>query len=45
MGFLKIPITMSWAKITWHEKKKKEVERKIMTISNDNKWMIHILSF
>jgi len=47
MGMAKIPIRMSWAKITWHGKKKrkekKNEERKIMTIRKDNKWMILLL--
>ena len=38
MGMAKIPQTTSWAKITWHGKKKRK--RKMMTISKDNKWMV-----
>ena len=41
MGMTKIPQRTLRAKITWHGKKKeKEKERKIMTISKDNKWMV-----
>ena len=41
MVMAKIPSRTSWAKITWHGKKKrKEKKRKIMTISKDNKWMV-----
>ena len=45
MGMAKIPIRMSWAKITRHEKKKtkRKQRRKIMTIIKDNKWMILLL--
>ena len=44
MGMAKIPQRTSWAKITWHGKKKrkekrkkKKRKRKMMTISKDNK--------
>ena len=42
MGMAKIPQTTSWAKITWHGKKKRKrekikIKRKIKTISKDNK--------
>ena len=45
MGMVKIPIRTSWAKNTWLEKKKskRKKEKKIMTISKDNKWMILLL--
>ena len=41
MGMAKIHQRMSWAKITWHGKKKKRKRkiRKIMTINKDNKWV------
>ena len=35
MGMVKIPAMTSWAKVTWHRKKK----RKIKTISKDNKML------
>ena len=42
MGIVKIPQRTTWAKITWHGKKKRRRKRKriIMTISKNNKWMI-----
>ena len=45
MGMEKIFVRTSWAKITWHGKKKRKKKRKkkIMTISKDNKWMILLL--
>lgn len=36
MGMTKIPIRMSWEKVTWYGKK----EKKVKTISKDNKWLI-----
>ena len=33
MGMTKIPIRMSWEKVTWYGKK----EKKVKTISKDNK--------
>ena len=44
MGMAKIPTRMSWAKITWHRKKKREKKRKIKTISKDNKMVDFILA-
>ena len=44
MGKEKNPQRMSWAKITWHGKKKrKRKEKKVMTISKDNKWVVSSL--
>ena len=44
IGMAKIPIGMSWAKITWHGKRKrKRKKKKIMTISKYNKSTILLL--
>ena len=40
MGMAKIPTRKSWAKITWHGKKK----RKIKTISKDNKMLDSLIA-
>jgi len=38
MGMAKIPIRTSWAKITWHRKRKRKRKgKKIKTIRKDNK--------
>ena len=45
MGVAKIPKEMSWEKITWQWKKKRKgkKQRNEMTISKDNKKVIHLL--
>ena len=43
MDMAKIPQWTSWAKITWHGKKKRKnkmKKKKMMTISKDNKWVV-----
>ena len=41
MGMAKIPIRMSWAKVTWQRKKKR---KKKMTISKNNKMVDSLIT-